>query len=334
METGRFLRISEFCISDSWRITRGYQNDSFQETFGFSRKLCWFGLDLQAKLPPYIFPGPYHITRRQTREISAERYRFLGCKTSILPGITCFLLWPRVKRTAICLNLLHTETQVTTCNLGTRTDVNLCLGWTTSTCWQEATSCREAEVGQVQVAFAFFFRFFTVELLWPQVIELQEGKLYSIYFNIFSNWRHFTNMKIIWHARSLELRKWLSSPGFLKGSLPRFPGSTKSQRRQRCQIYRPIIHSWRICPNRYGQSDHNHLTSICCAFDVFFSFSFLRNLHEDGEECKRNVVNREMWHMTKLICGAVELHSSHLRNWRPENVQQKKLQVSCCRKVI
>ncbi|CAJ1429974.1 unnamed protein product [Effrenium voratum] len=29
----------------------------------------------EAKLPPYIFPGPYHITRRQTREISAERYR-------------------------------------------------------------------------------------------------------------------------------------------------------------------------------------------------------------------------------------------------------------------
>jgi len=29
----------------------------------------------EAKLPPYIFPGPYHITRRQTREIKAERYR-------------------------------------------------------------------------------------------------------------------------------------------------------------------------------------------------------------------------------------------------------------------
>lgn len=29
----------------------------------------------EAKLPSYIFPGPYHITRRQTREISAERYR-------------------------------------------------------------------------------------------------------------------------------------------------------------------------------------------------------------------------------------------------------------------
>lgn len=29
----------------------------------------------EAKLPPYIFPGPYHVTRRQTREITAERYR-------------------------------------------------------------------------------------------------------------------------------------------------------------------------------------------------------------------------------------------------------------------
>lgn len=94
--------------------------------------------------------------------------------------------------------------------------------------------------------------------------------LFIFRFYIFSNWWHCTNMKIVWHARSLELRKWLSSPRFLKGSLPRFPGSTKSQRRQRCQIYRPIIHSWRICPNRSGQSDHNHLTSICCAFDAFF----------------------------------------------------------------
>mmetsp|Transcript_10276 Transcript_10276/g.30953 ORF Transcript_10276/g.30953 Transcript_10276/m.30953 type:complete len:321 (+) Transcript_10276:145-1107(+) len=29
----------------------------------------------EAKLPPYIFPGPYHLTRRQTREVKAERYR-------------------------------------------------------------------------------------------------------------------------------------------------------------------------------------------------------------------------------------------------------------------
>jgi len=29
----------------------------------------------EARLPPYIFPGPYHLTRRQTREIKAERYR-------------------------------------------------------------------------------------------------------------------------------------------------------------------------------------------------------------------------------------------------------------------
>jgi len=30
---------------------------------------------LEARLPPYIFPGPYHITRRQTREVKAEQYR-------------------------------------------------------------------------------------------------------------------------------------------------------------------------------------------------------------------------------------------------------------------
>merc|ERR1712137_539736 len=29
----------------------------------------------EAKLPPYIFPGPYHVTRRQTREVKAEMYR-------------------------------------------------------------------------------------------------------------------------------------------------------------------------------------------------------------------------------------------------------------------
>lgn len=29
----------------------------------------------EAQLPSYIFPGPYHITRRQTREVKAERYR-------------------------------------------------------------------------------------------------------------------------------------------------------------------------------------------------------------------------------------------------------------------
>jgi len=29
----------------------------------------------EARLPPYIFPGPYHVTRRQTREVKAERYR-------------------------------------------------------------------------------------------------------------------------------------------------------------------------------------------------------------------------------------------------------------------
>lgn len=28
-----------------------------------------------AGLPPYIFPGPYHITRRQTREVRAEMER-------------------------------------------------------------------------------------------------------------------------------------------------------------------------------------------------------------------------------------------------------------------
>eukprot|EP00746_Dinoflagellata_sp_MGD_P067337 gnl/MRDRNA2_/MRDRNA2_27794_c0_seq1.p1 gnl/MRDRNA2_/MRDRNA2_27794_c0~~gnl/MRDRNA2_/MRDRNA2_27794_c0_seq1.p1 ORF type:complete len:324 (+),score=38.91 gnl/MRDRNA2_/MRDRNA2_27794_c0_seq1:60-1031(+) len=30
---------------------------------------------LEAGLPPYIFPGPYHVTRRQTREVKAELYR-------------------------------------------------------------------------------------------------------------------------------------------------------------------------------------------------------------------------------------------------------------------
>lgn len=29
----------------------------------------------EAGLPPYIFPGPYHVTRRQTREVKAEMYR-------------------------------------------------------------------------------------------------------------------------------------------------------------------------------------------------------------------------------------------------------------------
>mmetsp|Transcript_73819 Transcript_73819/g.175734 ORF Transcript_73819/g.175734 Transcript_73819/m.175734 type:complete len:316 (-) Transcript_73819:36-983(-) len=29
----------------------------------------------EAKLPPYIFPGPYHLTRRQTREVKAEMFR-------------------------------------------------------------------------------------------------------------------------------------------------------------------------------------------------------------------------------------------------------------------
>mmetsp|Transcript_9829 Transcript_9829/g.16054 ORF Transcript_9829/g.16054 Transcript_9829/m.16054 type:complete len:334 (-) Transcript_9829:49-1050(-) len=29
----------------------------------------------EAKLPPYIYPGPYHITRRMTRETKAEQYR-------------------------------------------------------------------------------------------------------------------------------------------------------------------------------------------------------------------------------------------------------------------
>merc|ERR1719321_1454231 len=29
----------------------------------------------EAGLPPYIFPGPYHVTRRQTREVKAELYR-------------------------------------------------------------------------------------------------------------------------------------------------------------------------------------------------------------------------------------------------------------------
>lgn len=29
----------------------------------------------EAQLPSYIFPGPYHITRRQTREVKAERLR-------------------------------------------------------------------------------------------------------------------------------------------------------------------------------------------------------------------------------------------------------------------
>jgi len=30
---------------------------------------------VEAKLPPYIFPGPYQITRRQTREVKAELER-------------------------------------------------------------------------------------------------------------------------------------------------------------------------------------------------------------------------------------------------------------------
>jgi len=29
----------------------------------------------EARLPSYIFPGPYHVTRRQTREVKAEMYR-------------------------------------------------------------------------------------------------------------------------------------------------------------------------------------------------------------------------------------------------------------------
>merc|ERR1719234_2451612 len=29
----------------------------------------------EANLPPYIFPGPYSITRRQTREVKAEMHR-------------------------------------------------------------------------------------------------------------------------------------------------------------------------------------------------------------------------------------------------------------------
>lgn len=29
----------------------------------------------EAKLPAYIFPGPYNVTRRQTREVKAERFR-------------------------------------------------------------------------------------------------------------------------------------------------------------------------------------------------------------------------------------------------------------------
>jgi len=29
----------------------------------------------EARLPPYIFPGPYNVTRRQSREVKAERYR-------------------------------------------------------------------------------------------------------------------------------------------------------------------------------------------------------------------------------------------------------------------
>merc|ERR1712227_486532 len=29
----------------------------------------------EARLPAYIFPGPYHVTRRQTREVKAEMYR-------------------------------------------------------------------------------------------------------------------------------------------------------------------------------------------------------------------------------------------------------------------
>lgn len=29
----------------------------------------------EAQLPSYIFPGPYHVTRRQTREVKAELYR-------------------------------------------------------------------------------------------------------------------------------------------------------------------------------------------------------------------------------------------------------------------
>jgi ribosomal protein L19 len=30
---------------------------------------------VEAQLPPYIFPGPYNLTRRQTREVKAERFR-------------------------------------------------------------------------------------------------------------------------------------------------------------------------------------------------------------------------------------------------------------------
>eukprot|EP00928_Gymnodinium_smaydae_P087470 TRINITY_DN71731_c0_g1_i1.p1 TRINITY_DN71731_c0_g1~~TRINITY_DN71731_c0_g1_i1.p1 ORF type:complete len:328 (-),score=56.19 TRINITY_DN71731_c0_g1_i1:83-1066(-) len=32
-------------------------------------------LRTEAQLPAYIFPGPYHVTRRQTREVKAEQYR-------------------------------------------------------------------------------------------------------------------------------------------------------------------------------------------------------------------------------------------------------------------
>ena len=126
-----------------------------------------------------------------------------------------------------------------------------------------------ASSGGVCISFPGFSLLNCCDLKW---LNCKKGSstLFIFRFYICSNWWHCTNMKIVWHARSLELRKWLSSPRFLKGSLPRFPGSTKSQRRQRCQIYRPIIHSWRICPNRPGQSDHNPLTSICCAFDAFF----------------------------------------------------------------
>ncbi len=96
-------RCGNWKISEHFRFMRDYQVSEWflSRNLWIFKEIVLIWLDLQAKLPTYIFPGPYHITRRQTREISAERYRFLGCKTSIFLGITSVFSWPRVKRTAM-----------------------------------------------------------------------------------------------------------------------------------------------------------------------------------------------------------------------------------------
>ena len=81
-----------FCYNETWdRSTPTKHFESVWELysahiicinpnyFGWTSR-CWVKWPSstrshhEAKLPSYIFPGPYHITRRQTREISAERY--------------------------------------------------------------------------------------------------------------------------------------------------------------------------------------------------------------------------------------------------------------------